>query len=320
MPRGTRLAAIAFWLPVLWLGGGEAAASAWAGKFSGSLAGDGAVSTRLCDASPELNARQLDRLLRMTALAKQALDASGMDVALVARNGTNLQRFGIRYSHAAVAMRTHPHGPWAVRQLYYACDEGRPRVFDQGLAGFLSGVDDPDRAHLSMVLLPRAEGEALQKASLDPARALQLLAGRYSAIAHPRSQRFQNCNQWVAELLATAWAPLPSSQRLREQAQDWLSAQGYQPAPVDVGSHALMFVAPFASLIYVHEHPQEDLLNLRIHTSLPSTLEAFVRARVPQAQRIEVCHDTRRVVIHRGWGSIAEGCVPGEGDEISALD
>ena len=37
--------------------------------------------------------------------------------------------------------------------------------------------------------------------------ALALLGREYSANAYPFSPRYQNCNQWVAELLATAWRP-----------------------------------------------------------------------------------------------------------------
>ena len=59
-------------------------------------------------------------------------------LALVSRSGLDLSRFNIRYSHAAIAWRSE-QGQWAARQLYYACDEHRPRIYDQGLAGFATG-------------------------------------------------------------------------------------------------------------------------------------------------------------------------------------
>jgi hypothetical protein len=40
---------------------------------------------------------------------------------------------------------------------------------------------------------------------------------------------------------------------------------------------------------------------------------------VPGAERIELCHDAKQVVIRRGWTPIADGCVPAAGDRVIAL-
>lgn len=152
-----------------------------------------------------LSATQQDRLLSFAAIAKQELDASGQTLAIVARSGLNLARFGIRYSHAGVSLKASANGPWSVRQLYYACDEGQPRLYDQGLPGFLFGTDDPSLGYLSIVLLPAPQAHLLERAALDTPRALSLLGAGYSANAHAFSTRYQNCNQWLAELLAGAW-------------------------------------------------------------------------------------------------------------------
>jgi hypothetical protein len=45
-----------------------------------------------------------------------------------------------------------------------------------------------------------------------------------------------------------------------------------------------------------------------------------VHQRLPDAEHIELCHDERHVVIHRGWQPIADGCRPGAGDRVVALD
>jgi hypothetical protein len=52
---------------------------------------------------------------------------------------------------------------------------------------------------------------------------------------------------------------------------------------------------------------------------MPASIETFVQARVPGATRVELCHAGRRVVIHRGWDDIAEGCVPAAGDRVVEL-
>ena len=277
----------------------------------------GAASGRFCDQSPSLSASQQDRLLSFAAIAKQELAASAQALAIVSRSGLNLARFGIRYSHAGVSLAASPNGRWSVRQLYYACDEGHPRLFDQGLPGFLFGTDDPSLGYLSIVLLPPSHAAQLERAALDTPRALALLGGGYSANAHAFSTRYQNCNQWLVELLAGAWGADDGS---RDAAQRWLAAQGYAPRPVEVNSRALMFAAGFVPWLRTDDHPSEDLHAMRFRTSLPASIEAFVREHVPGAERIELCHDSKQVVIRHGWAPIADGCVPAAGDRVIALD
>ena len=275
---------------------------------------------RFCDRAAPMSAQQQDRLLSFAALIKRELDRSGESVALISRSGTDLSRFGLRYSHAGVSLKASDNAPWSVRQLYYACDEERPRLYDQGLSGFLFATDDPTVGYVSIVLLGATEAAALESAALDRARALRLLAATYSANAYPFSLRYQNCNQWVAELLATAWGSLEDRQDLRERAQGWLAQHGYTPPAIDVGSHWLMIAAPFVPLIHLDDHPQQDLYALRVRTSLPRAIEAFVRERLPDARRIEMCHNGGMAIIRRGWEPVAEGCRPQAGDQVVNLD
>jgi hypothetical protein len=122
------------------------------------------------------------------------------------------------------------------------------------------------------------------------------------------------------EMLASAWGELPDTPSLRASAQGWLRTQGYAPDGVAVGSRWLMALAPFMPMIHVDDHPMDDQYAQRFRTSLPADIERFVRERLPQTQRIELCHDTRRIVVHRGWSSIAEGCMPGDGDRVIDYD
>jgi hypothetical protein len=278
------------------------------------------TSQRFCDRPLPLSAQQQDRLLQVAALVRRELEASGDDVALISRSGLNLQRFGIRYSHAGLSLKANDGVPWSVRQLYYACDERRPRLFDQGLAGFLFGTDDPQVGYVSIVWMPKAQATEVERAAQDKARALRLISARYSANAYPFSLSYQNCNQWVAEMLATAWGALPDGDDLRARAQSWLAAHGYAPPPVNVRSHTVMFAGTFVPWIRYDDHPADDRYALRFRTSLPAALEAFVRERAPGARRVELCHDAKQVVIHEGWDDVPEGCMPRAGDRVIALD
>jgi len=289
-----------------------AAATAAAPRASAAL--------RFCDRPEPPTAQQQSRLLQFVAIARRELEGSGDAVALVSRSGIDLRRFRLRYSHAGVSLRASSNAPWSVRQLYFACDERRPRLYDEGLAGFVFGTDDPRAGYLSIVWLPRDAANRLESAVLDNARALRLLAADYSANAYPFSVRYQNCNQWLLEMLAAAWGELPDDERLREHAQAWLSAQRYEPASIEVGSHAVMFAGQFVPWIHLDDHPEADRYALRLRTSVPGSIEAFVHARYPTARRVELCHDAQRVVVRRGWEPLADGCRPGPGDTVIVLD
>ncbi|MGJ7500148.1 DUF2145 domain-containing protein [Variovorax sp. ZT5P49] len=278
-----------------------------------------AASSQFCDRAQPLTASQQDRLLRFTAVVQEALSNTGSDAVLISRSGLDLSRFRIRYSHAAIAWKA-ADGTWSARQLYYACDEGHPRLYDQGLAGFVMGIDDSALGYVSIVALPSEAAQALRSAALDTPRALHLLAARYSANAYPFSLRYQNCNQWVMELLAVAWGELPDGDDLRERAQQWLREAPYKPEPVDVGSHALIFASNFVPLLHLDDHPQDDVYALKLRVSLPSTVEAFVREQRPGSERIELCHDSRQVVVRRGWEPVFDGCRPAAGDRVVLLD
>jgi hypothetical protein len=285
----------------------------------GASAGAWAGIPTFCERGKEVSALEQDRVLRFAGAVKQQLDASGGRVALISRAGLDLSRFGLLYSHAGVALKDDAAGSWAVRQLYYACDESRPRLFDQGVPGFALGADAPGAGHIALVFLDGEDGAQLEQAARDRRLALALLAGRYSANAYAFGTRYQNCNQWVAEMLASAWGHLDSQQAARERAQDWLREQGYTAGPVKVPSRWLMFAGQFVPLLHVDDHPLDDVYALALRVSVPAAIEDFVRQRAPRARRVELCHDTRHIVVHRGWEPLDARCEPRPGDEVIAL-
>lgn len=281
-----------------------------------------AGSLRYCDEPATPSAAQQDRLLRFTAELRARLEASGAPLALVSRSGLDLDRLGLRYSHAGLALRRGLDTPWAVRQLYYACDEQRPRVYDQGLAGFILGLSDAERGRVSVVLVPTERAGDVARVLLDRRLALQLLGGRYSANAYAYGTRYQNCNQWVAELLAVAWGGLdrlPAGSPSREQAQAWLRDNGYQPIRFEVSFPPVRWLGALVPWLQHDDHPADDLDRQQLRVSMPDSLEALVRAQAPGAERIEFCHAQGRMVVHRGWQPLGAACEPGEGDEVLAL-
>lgn len=282
---------------------------------------------RYCEAQPDLSAAQRDTLLQVAAVVRQELQRAGASAALVSRSGLDLRRFGERYSHAGISLAQSPSVPWSVRQLYFDCDERRARLFDQGIAGFLLGQHDTRVGFVSLVILPEAAARPLAQAARDDARALSLLGAQYSANAYAYSTRYQNCNQWVAELMAAAWgalAPQPEGrgsapETFRVRAQQWLREADYRPTPMTLRPRALVLAAPFIPWVQVDDHPAKALQDQVFEVSMPASLEAFVRQREPTATRIEVCHTDSSIVLRRGWAPLRDDCVAEPGDEVLVL-
>ncbi len=285
--------------------------------FAGPAA---AGAMRVCEPPGDLSPGQKDKLFRFGAVVKAELEKSGQRVALISRSGLDLSRFGVRYSHAGVSLKASAETPWAVRQLYFACDERKPRIFDQGMLAFVLGMNEPQLGYVSVVLLPAGFAGELERRALDNRQVLALLGGRYSANAYPFDATYQNCNQWVLELLAAARGELDPDEHPRERAQAWLKEQGFQPTSFEVGWRPLMWASRVVPWLNDDDHPAEDLARKRYLVSMPSSIEGFVQSTVPGAERIEFCHTDKQVVVRRGWDPIAEGCVPGERDQVLPLD
>jgi hypothetical protein len=298
----------------------------WAGLtffFFTGLQSAIAGSQRFCDKPVATTAAQQDKLLRFSEVIKHELDQSGASIAIISRSGLDLDRFGVRYSHAGFSLKNSTNSPWSIRQLYYACDEGRSKIFDQGMAGFVQGTDDLDVGYISVVILPNDGSDRIAQLALNNQQSLHLLNPNYSAIAYGLGQQYQNCNQWVIEMIASALC-CKSDDALalvgRSQALDWLRQQSYQPEVIDVGSRFLMWIAPFVPLIALDDHPTEDVSLRRLHISMPTAIERFLLAKLAQSQRIQFCHNQHQIVIRRIGPELAQGCIAEASDQVIAID
>jgi hypothetical protein len=289
--------------------------AAWALAAAAGAAQAG-VAWRYCEQLPEMGAAQQSRLLRFAAVVRERLEASGVQAALIARSGLDLDRFAVRYSHAGVLVKLGEPAAWQVRQLYYACDERRPRIFDQGVAGFIAGLRDPAAGHVSLLLLPPDAAAPVAEAARSNARALALLSPDYSANAYAFALRYQNCNQWVAELLASAWGEGVAD---RAAAQAWLRAEGFVPTAFAPAFPPLLWGSVFIPFLHHADHPPQELAAGRFLVTMPESIEAFVLRRHPQAQRVELCMAGARIVVREGGTPLPADCTPADGDRVLPL-
>ena len=279
-----------------------------------------AEALRACNPGPPPSLQQQDRLLQLSQLIKQDLEARGARLAVVARSGTDLRRFGVDYSHAGLALRLNPQGPWAVRQLYYDCDSRQSALFDQGLTGFLLGSEGADQGRLLVLQLPPEAESSLEQTALDRERALALLGTHYVANAHPDDPLRQNCNQWLAELLAEAWgAAARSEPSPRERAQAWLREQGHAVQPVQLSTGLWFAAAAFVPWLSQQGHPPQDRAALRLHTTLPRDLQGFLSRRLPDLRTVEWCYRGALAVKRAQGLALNAACEPGPGDQVLAL-
>jgi len=287
-----------------------ASATSSASSVADAGASERASGGHFCGLDEAPSAAQLDLQLRFTAFIREQLNGSGQDLALIARDGLDLARIGQRYSHAGLALRESPAGAWSVRQLYYACEDGRPRLFDQGLAGFLMGSRQAERGHVSVLLLPAEAARPLAAAALDDARALRFLHPHYSANAYAFGLRYQNCNQWVAELMAAAWGEAQT----RAQAQDWLLRSDYHATLVRPRWRPTLWLATLSPWLHLADHPHEDLAQGQLRVSLPQGLMDWLQSRHPEARRLEFCHRPGLMVMREGGPPLSEDCQAEAGD------
>jgi hypothetical protein len=160
---------------------------------------------------------------------RDALDRAHAEVAVVARVGRDLSRYGLRYSHVAFAWRGHPRGDWTMVEALNQCGTATSALYDDGLANFF--LDDMF-AYQAKIVIPSPEVQRRIADVLVAGRGGRFHEPRYNLVAYPFATRYQNSNQWLLETLADALAERPISSR--SEAQAWLLASDFRPSTLHV--------------------------------------------------------------------------------------
>jgi hypothetical protein len=160
---------------------------------------------------------------------RDALDREHAQVALVARVGRDLSRYGLRYSHVAFAWRGHPRGDWTMVEALNQCGTATSALYDDGLANFF--LDDMF-AYQAKIVIPSPEVQKRIADVLVARHGGRFHEPHYNLVAYPFATRYQNSNQWLLETLADALAERPIG--TRSEAQAWLLASGFRPSTLHV--------------------------------------------------------------------------------------
>jgi len=228
-------------------------------------------------------AETLQNAFRLALKTRDALEASGAEVAFIGRVGQDLSKYRLRYSHLGFVWRDHPKGRWLVVHELNQCSTANSDLFNEGLANFF--LDDVF-AWEAMIVVP---GEEMQKkiaASLRGGNFIRLHEPSYNMLAYPFSTRYQNSNQWALEVLADAVGPGPLSGRA--EAQQWLKASGYAPTTLEIPAMTRLGGRMFRANIAFDDHPSERRWAGQIDTVTVESVFTFIAARDPASKRVLV--------------------------------
>ncbi|NHZ40846.1 DUF2145 domain-containing protein [Massilia sp. CCM 8693] len=218
------------------------------------------------------DANNFVKAVKLAENTSAALDASGAEVALIARVGQDLSRYDLRYSHMAYAWRDHPKGRWTVVHLLNQCGTASSKVFDQGLANFF--LDDLF-AYESQIVIPSVASQKRIAAMLASGAPARLHGAHYNMLAFPYSTKYQNSNQWVLETYAASESAIED----RGAAQSWLKEAGYMPNTIWVPSVKRLGARVFRANVAFDDHPLGRRIAGQIDIVTVESVVRFVKKR-----------------------------------------
>jgi len=211
--------------------------------------------------TPQALQRGLDLAQRTHIALEDAHQRDGTQVVVLARAGQDLTAHGLRYSHLGWAYRL-PDGTWRVLHKLNDCGTAKSAIFDEGLTNFFS--DDPVKLEGGLWRL-KPEVQAKLKKILLGRKAEDFHQPAYSMVAYPFSEKYQNSNGWVLEVLAFSLAPEYEADN-RKTAQAWLEKEGYQPSTLELGTMTGLGARISKANIAFDDHPEELRWNGKIQT------------------------------------------------------
>jgi Uncharacterized protein conserved in bacteria len=218
---------------------------------------------------------------------KEWLDQRSDKVVLLVRQGQDMERYHLRYSHAAWAVRQND-GHWRVYHNLNECGTGHSSLYVQGLYEFLA--DDLFRTEVAVLRPSGRLQEQLLSVLANSPRLNLLHSSLYNMAAYPFSGPYQNSNGWVLEVFAQANQAEPGS---RDEARRWLSALGYQPSELEVGRFQRGAAKLFTQNIFTDDQPDSLLDEGKIQISSGDSVIRFIAR---YSQPVVFCD-------HQTWGT-----------------
>lgn len=207
-------------------------------------------------------AQTMAAMFDMAAVTGQRLDAQeGVDVAIAARGGQDLSKYGLRHSHLAILLRDD-NRQWQVYHLLNRCQGNTSRLYREGLVNLLGESSVSSNLRVG-IPTPEVAAALRQLLAGDAPTAHALHQPRYSMLAWPGGDDYQNSNQWVLEMLAAAIAQARDGQHLdtRSKTRHWLKDNGFLPSRLHIGLGKRLGARFFVDNVAVTDHPASERIS-----------------------------------------------------------
>ncbi len=205
-----------------------------------------------CTAAP-ISGEELARRAEWAVQIYRELDRANPELALIARVGSDVSEYGLRYTHIGFVWRDHPKGRWGLVHLLNTCGRDIGHIYDQGLLNFL--LDDPFALDILILELDSRLQEAIV-ARIEAGYARRFYHRAYSTVANPFSTKYQNSNQWLLEILAAAQGDLVGmSITQRHEAQALYQRLGYRGTMIHLSPLKQMLATMTRSNVFFDDHP-----------------------------------------------------------------
>ncbi|WP_419418742.1 DUF2145 domain-containing protein [Legionella sp. D16C41] len=207
---------------------------------------------------------------RIALEAQNKLNKSHAQVALIARVGTNLEKYGLHYSHVGFVIKDYPNavGKWTVLHLLNECGTAYSSLYAQGLMNFfLDNLYSMDY----QIIIPDFDTQKKLNNILLTNKIKKLHSKYYSVLAYPYSTMYQNSNQWILEVLAASLQNKAVDSR--RNLQKYLLKTGYKPTVIKLSPVTKLGASMFNTSVAFNDHPSHELLTNQFSTV---TVESIV--------------------------------------------
>ena len=240
--------------------------------FSLTVTSNGALAGTACS-EKAASADTAQKAFRMAIKTRDALDASGAQVAIVGRVGQDLSKYGLRFSHAGIIWRDSPQGKWIFTHELNQCGTANSALFNEGLANFFF---DDMFAWEALIIVPSPSLQvSLTERLKNSARLKTIHEPHYNMVAYPFSSKYQNSNQWAIEVIADA--KMNEAVPNRKAIQTWLKQQHYQPSVLRIPALQRLGGRIFKANIAFDDHPNEDRFSGKVAVVSVDSLQSFIQ-------------------------------------------
>jgi hypothetical protein len=188
--------------------------------------------------------------LNLGVKVKDTLEASGAEIALIARVGQDLRKYGLKHSHMAFVVRDHSQGRWTVVHMLNLCGKADSALFKEGLGAFF--MDTPFR-YEALIAIPNAATQARLKIILASDMPTAFKSARYNMLAYPYNIASQNSNGWVLELLNAGMTDVTIDTRFKAVA--YAKVKGFEPTTIHLNTLERLGAGITRQNISFDDHP-----------------------------------------------------------------